>query len=68
MTTLVIEGHIRMQPCVSPYTLGMQVEKEYHILSMVSLYIGPQDRFNGTWFLHLEPKDARPAFKLRPHK
>ena len=68
MTTLVIEGHTRMQLCVSSYTLDMQVEKEYHILRMVSPYIGPQDRFNGARFLHLEPKDARPAFKLRPHK
>ena len=34
-----------MQLCVSSHTLDMQVEKEYHILSMVSPYIGPQDRF-----------------------
>ena len=67
MTTLVIEGHTRMQPCVSSYTLDVQVKKEYHIPHMVSPYIGLQDRFNGTWFLHLEPKDARPTFKLRPH-
>ena len=34
-----------MQLCVSSYTLDVQVEKGYHILSMVSPYIGPQDRF-----------------------
>ena len=40
--------HTRMQLCVSSYTLDVQMEKEYHILSMVSPYIGLQDRFNGT--------------------
>ena len=39
MTTLVIEGHTRMQPCVSPYTLDMQVEKECHIPAWISPYI-----------------------------
>ena len=41
-TTLVIEGHTRIQLCVSSYNQDVQVEKEYHILNMVSPYIGPQ--------------------------
>ena len=47
--TLEIEGHIRIQLCVSSYIQDVQVEKEYHILNMVSPYIGLQDRFNGAW-------------------
>ena len=49
VTGLKLENqHTRIQLCVSPYIQDMQVEKEYHILSMVSPYIGLQDRFNGT--------------------
>ena len=44
LTTLIIEGHTRMQLCVFSYIRDVQVETEYHILNMVSPYIGPQDR------------------------
>ena len=37
LKTPIIEGHTRIQLCVSCYTQDMQVEKGYHILSMVSL-------------------------------
>ena len=35
-TTLLIEGHTRIQLCVSSDTQDVQMEKGYHILDMVS--------------------------------